>query len=58
MEIFRRSLNEAISLTTIDVTLKATSISTDGIALFGFPRSTFFKRNVGYIANAGYKPEF
>ena len=58
MEIFRRSLNEAISLTAVDATLKATSMSTDGIASFGFPRNIFFKRNVGYIAYAGYKPEF
>ena len=42
-KIFGGNLNESVSLTEIDITLKLTSISTYGITSFWFPRKIFFK---------------
>ena len=54
-KIFRRNLNEAVSLAEIDETLKVTSMSINEIASFRFPRKIFLKRKVTYnIVNGTY----
>ena len=47
-KIFSGNLNEVISLVEIDVTLKRTSVSTNEIASFEFPRKIFLKRKLTF----------